>query len=246
MYETEEPTVVDEVMLQLAVEEQGPQGQAGLIAKEEGIELKDVLHLRLDYRHILKIDHLWQFTSLTKLQLDNNIIEKITGLDCLVNLVWLDLSFNHIEKIEGLDALVKLEDLSLSNNTISIIENMDTLGKLHVFSICNNNLSQLDNVIYLRKFTNLRALNLAGNSLATEECYQEFIAAYLPELAYLDFRLLSEETREKALAKYQYALEKLIHDETLALKAIETELKGGGDTEAQGSLCGVPEWPTAV
>ncbi|KAG9334919.1 hypothetical protein JZ751_006316 [Albula glossodonta] len=161
MYETEEPTVVDEVMLQQAVEEQGPQGQAGLIAKEEGIELKDVLHLRLDYRQILKIDHLWQFTSLTKLQLDNNIIEKITGLDCLVNLVWLDLSFNHIEKIEGLDALV----------------------------------------IYLRKFTNLRALNLAGNSLATEECYQE----------------------EKALAKYQYALEKLIHDETLALKAIETE-----------------------
>lgn len=38
---------------------------------------------------ILKIDHLWQFTSLTKLQLDNNIIEKIQGLEKLTNLVWL-------------------------------------------------------------------------------------------------------------------------------------------------------------
>lgn len=38
---------------------------------------------------ILKIDNLWQFTSLTKLQLDNNIIEKIEGLNSLVNLVWL-------------------------------------------------------------------------------------------------------------------------------------------------------------
>lgn len=38
---------------------------------------------------ILKIDHLWQFVSLTKLQLDNNIIEKIQGLEMLTNLVWL-------------------------------------------------------------------------------------------------------------------------------------------------------------
>ena len=41
---------------------------------------------------ILKIDNLWEFTSLTKLQLDNNIIEKIEGLDVLVNLIWLGKS----------------------------------------------------------------------------------------------------------------------------------------------------------
>ncbi|KAJ8253919.1 hypothetical protein COCON_G00205310 [Conger conger] len=223
MIDTDEPTVVDEEMLQQAVEEQGPKGQAGVIAKQETIELKDVLHLRLDYRHILKIDHLWQFTSLTKLQLDNNIIEKITGLEFLTNLVWLDLSFNHIEAIEGLEALVKLEDLSLSNNSISTMENMDTLVNLHVLSICNNKLTQLDNVIYLRKFKNLRALNLAGNPVSTEECYKEFIAVYLPDLAYLDFRLLNEQTREEAMAKYQYALEELIHNETQELRVIEAK-----------------------
>ncbi|KAJ8387133.1 hypothetical protein AAFF_G00160730 [Aldrovandia affinis] len=225
MLETEQPMVVDEAMLQQAVEEQGPQGQAGRIAKMEGIELHDVLQLRLDYRHILKIDHLWQFTSLTKLQLDNNIIERIAGLDCLVNLVWLNLSFNHIEVIEGLDALVKLEDLSLSNNSISVIENMDNLANLHVLSICNNKLSQLDNVTYLRKFKNLRALHCSGNVFSTEECYQEFIAAYLPNLAYLDFRLLSDETKEEAMGKYQYALEELIHNETQEQRAIEAQRK---------------------
>ncbi|KAJ8251204.1 hypothetical protein GJAV_G00218460 [Gymnothorax javanicus] len=225
MYDSDEPMVVDEEMLRQAVEEQGPKGQAGIIAKQEGIELKDVLHLRLDYRHILRIDHLWQFTSLTKLQLDNNIIEKISGLEFLTNLLWLDLSFNHIEKIEGLDALVKLEDLSLSNNKISTIENMDTLVNLHVLSICNNKLSQLDSVIYLRKFKNLRAVNLAGNPLSAEESYKECISAYLPELAYLDFRLLSEQTREAGLAKYQDDLEKVIDGETQVQKAIEVKNK---------------------
>ena len=56
---------------------------------------------------ILRIDHLWEFTSLTKLQLDNNIIERIENIFCMPNLKWLDLSFNRIEKIENLDQLIK-------------------------------------------------------------------------------------------------------------------------------------------
>ncbi|RXM31997.1 Leucine-rich repeat-containing protein 48 [Acipenser ruthenus] len=145
LYDTIEPSVVDEEMLKKAVEEQGPKDQAGRIAKEEGIHFRDVTQLRLDFKNILKIDNLWQFTTLTKLQLDNNIIEKIQGLDSLINLVWLDLSFNNIEVIEGLDALVKLEDLSLYNNRISEIANIDTLYNLQVLSIGNNSLDQLEN-----------------------------------------------------------------------------------------------------
>ena len=118
---------------------------------------------------ILRIENLWQFTSLVKLQLDNNIIEKIEGLDTLKNLIWLgklwfshlnlsnemydkklfkllDLSFNNIEKIEGLDNLTKLTDLSLYNNRITKLENMDVLEKLEVFSIGNNLLNNFDNV----------------------------------------------------------------------------------------------------
>lgn len=89
LYDTIEPSVIDDEMLHKAVEEQGPKEEAGRIAKQEGIDFADVLALRLDYKNILKIDNLWCFTALTKLQLDNNIIEKIEGLNHLVNLVWL-------------------------------------------------------------------------------------------------------------------------------------------------------------
>ncbi|KAK6312234.1 hypothetical protein J4Q44_G00178980 [Coregonus suidteri] len=68
-------------------------------------------------------------------------------------------------------------------------------------------------VIYLRKFKNLRTLNLAGNPICKEDHYKIFVAAYLPELVYLDFRLLDEQTREQAFGKYQYAIEEMRHNE---------------------------------
>lgn len=49
-------------------------------------------------------------------------------------------------------------------------------------------------VIYLRRFKDLRTLNLAGNPLCNEENYNIFIAAYLEDLVYLDYRLLDEKT----------------------------------------------------
>ncbi|XP_058012835.1 dynein regulatory complex subunit 3 isoform X3 [Ahaetulla prasina] len=177
-YDSIEPNVINEEMLQKAVEEQGPQDDAGQLAKKEGINFKEVKALQLDFRN---------------------------------------LSFNNIELIEGLDKLVKLQDLSLYNNRISKIENLDTLQELQVFSIGNNNINNLENMIYLRKFKNLRTLNLTGNPVCDNEVYSMFIAAYLPNLVYLDFRLVEENSREMALMKYQYAIEEMRHGETLAL-----------------------------
>ncbi|XP_074867079.1 dynein regulatory complex subunit 3 isoform X1 [Carettochelys insculpta] len=223
LYDTIEPNVIDEKMLQKAVEEQGPQEELGQLAKKEGIDYKDVLELQLDFRNILKIDNLWRFVNLTKLQLDNNIIEKIEALDSLVHLVWLDLSFNNIEVIEGLEALVKLQDLSLYNNRISKVENLDTLQELQVFSIGNNNLTALENVVYLRKFKNLRTLNLSGNPVCENEQYSLFIAAHLPDLVYLDFRLVDEKTRELAEIKYQYVIDELKQGEAQVLAKLEED-----------------------
>ncbi|XP_051571594.1 dynein regulatory complex subunit 3 [Myxocyprinus asiaticus] len=222
-WQQDEPKVVDEEMLQQAIEEQGPQGQAGNIAKTEGIQYEEVLQLRLSYRKILKICHLGHFTSLTKLQLDNNVIERIEGLENLTNLVWLDLSFNNIELIEGLDTLVKLQDLSLFNNRISVIENLDALQNLHILSIGNNAIAQLENVIYLRKFKNLRTLNLAGNPFCDDENYKIFVTAYFPDLVYLDYRLLDQQTRETAFSKYQYAIEEMQHNELQEQEAMEAQ-----------------------
>ncbi|OCT64478.1 dynein regulatory complex subunit 3 [Xenopus laevis] len=223
LYDTMEPNVVDDEMLRNAVEEQGPKEEAGRIAKLEGIDFKHVTSLRLDFRNVLKVDNLWQFHSLTKLQLDNNVIEKISGLDTLVHLVWLDLSFNNIEVIEGLNALTKLEDLSLYNNRISVVENMDALCNLQVLSLGNNNLTSLENLIYLRKFKQLRTLNLAGNPLSEDDQYKMFIAAHLPNLVYLDFRILDENIREIAIMKFQYSIDDIAHNENQAEGKQEAE-----------------------
>lgn len=52
------------------------------------------------FSDILGIDHLWDFSSLSKLELNNNAIEKIQGLDHLINLTWLS-------KIQSLFLLTK-------------------------------------------------------------------------------------------------------------------------------------------
>uniref|UniRef100_A0A8C2QKE1 Dynein regulatory complex subunit 3 n=1 Tax=Cricetulus griseus TaxID=10029 RepID=A0A8C2QKE1_CRIGR len=192
-FDSMDPKVMDDDMLKVAVVEQGPQEEAGQLAKQEGILFKDVRSLQLDFRNILRIDNLWQFENLQKLQLNNNIIERIEGLENLIHLVWLDLSFNNIEAIEGLDTLVNLEDLSLSNNRIAKIDSLDALVKLQVLSLGNNQIGNIMNIIYLRQFSCLRTLTLSENPIAEAEEYKEFIYAYLPDLVYLDFRRIDEQ-----------------------------------------------------
>lgn len=223
LYDTVEPSVIDDEMLQRAVEEQGPKEEAGRVAKQEGIDFADVKALRLDFKNILKIDNLWCFKSLRKLQLDNNIIERIEGLDVLVNLVWLDLSFNNIEVIEGISKLSKLEDLTLYNNRIQRIENMDSLTVLHVFSIGNNDLQDLDNLHYLRQFKGLRTLNLMGNPFCQNPDYKPYVIAHLPSLEYLDYRLIDEKTRSAAEKQYDTSIEELLHKEGQLQKKADEE-----------------------
>uniref|UniRef100_G3W306 Dynein regulatory complex subunit 3 n=1 Tax=Sarcophilus harrisii TaxID=9305 RepID=G3W306_SARHA len=185
LYDTIEPNVIDEELLKLAVEEQGPQEAAGQVAKQEGINFKDVKSLQLDFQN---------------------------------------LSFNNIETIEGLDTLVNLEDLSLFSNRIVKMDAMDSLVKLQVFSIGNNMIDNLLNVIYLRRFTYLRSLNLAGNPICEDEEYKLFVTAYLPDLVYLDFRLIDAHTRELGDAKYQYSIYELKHRENQIQAKLEEEM----------------------
>ncbi|XP_069380931.1 dynein regulatory complex subunit 3 [Paralichthys olivaceus] len=218
-----QPILMDEEIVRKAVDEQTPRDQAGTIARAEGIHFNEVLTIRLDFKYILKIDNLWDFTSLTRLYLNNNLIERIWGLEHLVNLTWLNLSFNRIEKIEGLESLRKLEVLNLSNNRISVIENMDGLGKLSHFSISNNLLEQLDNVLSLTKFKKLFTLNLSGNPISKEDDYRFFIAAFFPNLTCLNFRLLSEETKKEASIKHYTAIEKMRQEELQKQQADDAE-----------------------
>ncbi|XP_037113265.1 dynein regulatory complex subunit 3 isoform X1 [Syngnathus acus] len=227
-YHDKTPIYIDEEILQEAVLEQGLQDQAERIAKQEGILFKEAPRLSLEYRNIQKIDHLWEFSALTKLNLNNNFIKKIEGLDHLVNLTWLNLSFNKIKKIEGLDGLVKMEVLNLSNNHITLIENMDSLMELTVFCIANNKLHQLNNVVYLRKFKKLFNLNIDGNPIPeenNEEKYTLFLAAYFQQLKFLNNVFLNEDIRNRASVKYNLDIEEMNQEELHAQQAAEEKRK---------------------
>ncbi|XP_063270518.1 dynein regulatory complex subunit 3 [Prinia subflava] len=217
-----EPTIIDDEMVQKAIEEKCPE-DLGDLARRENINLKVVTELQLSFKSILQIDNLWPLENLTKLQLDNNFIEKIEGLKSLVHLVWLDLSFNNIEVIEGLDTLVKLQDLSLYSNRISKIEHLDMLQELQIFSIGKNNLTILEDVVCLRRLKNLRTLNLSGNPFCSTEHYRLFVVAHLPSLVYLDFKLVRHSTRHAAAVKYQDLTEPLEQEEAQVLAVQERE-----------------------
>ncbi|KAM4892227.1 dynein regulatory complex subunit 3 [Sylvia borin] len=217
-----EPNIIDDEMIQKAIEEKCPE-DLGDLARQQNTNVKVVTELQLSFKSILQIANLWPLENLTKLQLDNNFIEKIEGLESLVHLVWLDLSFNNIEVIEGLDTLAKLQDLSLYSNRISKIEHLDTLQKLQIFSIGRNNLTILEDVVYLRRLKKLRTLNLSGNPFCSEEHYRLFVVAHLPNLVYLDFKLVRHSTRKAAAVKYQDLTRPLEEEEAEVLALQKTE-----------------------
>lgn len=49
-YDSLEPGVIDEDMIKEAMYEQGPKGEAGRLAKEEGISYDEVFALRLEFK----------------------------------------------------------------------------------------------------------------------------------------------------------------------------------------------------
>ncbi|XP_063919668.1 dynein regulatory complex subunit 3-like isoform X1 [Zophobas morio] len=208
-----EPKVINNALLEKCVQEQGPKGEAGRLAQIEKVPLEEVPQIRLEFLNILRIDHLWVLTSLTKLNLNNNLIEKIENLETLVHLVELNLSFNKISKIENLDELANLEKLSFYDNEIEVLENMDFLTKLTVFSIGRNKIAELENVLYLRQFSNLKCLNMVQNPCSETEDFRLFIAAFLPHLVYYEYKLIYDMERELGQEIFGSKLRQLLESE---------------------------------
>ena len=73
----------------------------------------------------------------------------------------------------------------------------------------------------MRRFKELRTLNLSGNPFCEEANYKMYVVAHLSALVYLDFRLIDDQTRDAALEKYKYSIEELVHDENIALRKLE-------------------------
>ena len=50
LYDTIEPNIINEALLRQCIVEQGPEGEAGRLAKIEGIDFVEVTALRLDFQ----------------------------------------------------------------------------------------------------------------------------------------------------------------------------------------------------
>ncbi|XP_076683155.1 dynein regulatory complex subunit 3 [Andrena cerasifolii] len=204
-----QPRVINQEMLINLIIDQGPKGEAGKLFFEDGIELDKMKEIRIEFLNIFKIDYLWVMPNLVRLKLCNNIIEVIENLDILVHLKELDLSFNRIKIMENLNNLTKLEILLLYNNQIHTVEGIDNLHELTIFSIGNNALVDWDHVLYLRKFKKLSSLNASGNPCCEEAGYLDYVFAFIPQLIYYRYKMITDKERKNALEKHYRALHTL-------------------------------------
>jgi len=206
--------VINEAMIREAVrEELFLDYDKVYVPDAEDIDLRDTKALVLSFRSIDSINNLHGLQNLRKLQLDNNLIEKITNLDHLINLEWLDLSFNFIKEIEGLDKLTKLKDLTLFNNRITSLAGLEKLTNLTILSVGNNYIRDLEQIRNLRRLKSLRALNLRGNPIAKEDDYIHTALAYLPDLKYLDYQLVSTKQLKDAYDKKMEVVLEMVQQE---------------------------------
>lgn len=164
------------------------------------MDLCAVTTLMFSYKQVVRIDNLFGVDNITKLMLDNNAITKIENLSHLKHLQWLDLSFNKISEMEGLDDLTSLQDLSLYANKITVVKGLDKLTKLSCLSLGKNDIDSLDDTAkYLHKLHHsLRMLTLQGNKVEQQAHYRPRLLAYLPNLKFLDNRLIVAEDIAKA------------------------------------------------
>ncbi|XP_060523026.1 dynein regulatory complex subunit 3-like [Cylas formicarius] len=223
--------VIDNDLIEKCIDLQYPKGEVGRLLREKGISMDEVKQIRFEYLNILKIDHLWILKTLTKLGLNNNLIEKIENLDSLVHLKELDLSFNNIKKIENLDALINLEKINFYENLIEIVENMEKQTKLAIFSIGKNKLVDKSNVNYFRKFPNLISLNMAENPCTHDQQFRCYVAAYLPNLVYYEYRRITDEERNLGNEIFEESLRTLQKEEAKEYERKSALQKKMADTE---------------
>ncbi|XP_033211386.1 dynein regulatory complex subunit 3-like isoform X1 [Belonocnema kinseyi] len=230
-----EPNVISHDLLVNLVIDQGPRGEAGKLFQEDGIKLEEVKEIRIEYLNILNINHLWVMKNLVKLKLCSNIIEKIENLEELVNLKELDLSFNRISVMENLNHLLNLEILLLYGNKIEEVEGIDDLAKLQILSLGKNVIKTQDHVMYLRKFKNLRSFNMEGNPCTEEEGYLDYLIAYIPQIVYLQYKMITEEQRKNSAEKYYRAISNLEEKEAKEKEIMDAK-KAFEDHVAQVSI----------
>ncbi|XP_011699185.1 PREDICTED: leucine-rich repeat-containing protein 48-like isoform X2 [Wasmannia auropunctata] len=218
--EATEPGVITQNMLVSLTIDQGPKKEGGRLFLQDGIELDKLKEIRIEFLKILNIDHLWLLKSLVKLSLSHNVIEKIENLDKLHHLRELDLSFNRIKIMENLNNLHQLEILLLYSNEISTVQGISDLKKLIILNIGKNKINDWKHVVYLRDFKSLKSLNMCDNPCTEIDGYLDYLFAFVPQLVYYQYRMISESERQSAIDKHYRIVSNLEENEA----KMQTEL----------------------
>ena len=106
-----------------------------------------------------------------------------------------------------MEKLTKLKDLSLAHNLIKHVGGLVTLTELQVLSLGHNQLEDLQGtVLYLHQLPSLETLCLKGNMFSVVPShedermeidvfrdYQMVCLAFLPNLIYLDYQMITDE-----------------------------------------------------
>lgn len=158
-----------------------------------------VTEMDLSFLNITHIDNLSLIANVTHLKMTQNYIERIQNLEKLQKLENLDLGFNKITKIENLEHLTELRNLNLQGNKISKLENLDGNSKLQLFIVNNNQISDINEIFYMKRFKNLRFLEVSNNPLGNN--YKSIIIDQFPNLMFIDFKKITdvERPRDKLL-----------------------------------------------
>ncbi|XP_033250255.1 dynein regulatory complex subunit 3 isoform X1 [Drosophila miranda] len=225
IYPDIEPGIINRIMIENSFLQDAYRGEERRLHKMEPVVLDQITSIRLEFKNILRIDHLWIIPNLTKLSLNCNKIEVIENMEMLPALTELNLSFNYIEKIENLEKLVNLEVLSLFNNRIEKIENMDALEKLVILSLGCNLINSVAGIERFRFMTNLKVLNLEGNPVAkrTDFCLLLYVIAILPKLNYYEYTFIKNELREEACALFHRELREVEDKQEQEIQSRELE-----------------------
>ncbi|XP_011171581.1 dynein regulatory complex subunit 3 isoform X2 [Solenopsis invicta] len=208
-----DPGVITRSMLVSLAIDQGPKKEGSRLFLQDGIELDKLKEIRIEFLKILNIDYLWILKSLVKLSLSHNVIERIENLDELCHLRELDLSFNRIKIMENLNNLHRLEILLLYSNEISIVQGINNLKKLTILNIGKNKIDDWKHVVYLREFKSLKSLNMSDNPCTEMDGYLDYLLAFVPQLIYYQYRMISGSERQSAIDKHYRIINNLEENE---------------------------------
>ncbi|XP_030376687.1 dynein regulatory complex subunit 3 [Scaptodrosophila lebanonensis] len=237
IYPDIEPGIISRAMIENSYLEEGHHGEALRLHQLEPVVLENIKTMRLEFKNILRIDHLWILPNLTKLCLNCNKIEVIEHLEMLTALKELNLSFNYIEKIANLETLVNLETLSLFSNRITKIENLEMLEKLVILSIGNNLIESVEGIDSFRFLDNLKVLNLEGNPIATKPDFSlsQYCIAILPKLNYYEYVFIKDEVREEAKERYYREVREIEDKQEKDIQARELQAREKAEAERLSS-----------